>query len=69
VSFDSFGHSGFTGTIAWADPVEDIVYIFLSNRVYPSAENNKLAKMNIRTNIQEEVYRVLGEKVLLSETP
>jgi CubicO group peptidase (beta-lactamase class C family) len=69
VSFDSFGHSGFTGTIAWADPVEDIVYIFLSNRVYPSAENNKLAKMNIRTNIQEEVYRVLGEKFLLTETP
>jgi len=61
VSFDSFGHSGFTGTIAWADPVEDIVYVFLSNRVYPSAENKKLAKMNIRTNIQEEVYRVLGD--------
>jgi beta-glucosidase-like glycosyl hydrolase/CubicO group peptidase (beta-lactamase class C family) len=60
VSFDSFGHSGFTGTIAWADPVEDIVYIFLSNRVYPSAENKKLAKMDIRTNIQEEIYRVLA---------
>jgi len=60
VSFESFGHSGFTGTIAWADPVEDIVYIFLSNRVYPSAENNRLAKMDIRTNIQEEIYRVLA---------
>lgn len=60
VSFDSFGHSGFTGTIAWADPVEDIVYVFLSNRVYPSAENKKLARMDIRTNIQEEIYRVLG---------
>ncbi len=59
VSFDSFGHSGFTGTIAWADPVEEIVYIFLSNRVYPSAENKKLAKMDIRTNIQEEIYKVL----------
>ncbi len=59
VSFDSFGHSGFTGTIVWADPVEDIVYVFLSNRVYPSAENNKLAKMDIRTNIQEEIYKVL----------
>lgn len=60
VTFDSFGHSGFTGTIAWADPVEDIIYIFLSNRVYPSAENNTLAKMDIRTNIQEEIYRVLA---------
>jgi len=60
VSFESFGHSGFTGTIAWADPVEDIVYVFLSNRVYPSAENKKLARMDIRTNIQEEIYRLLG---------
>lgn len=60
VSFDSFGHSGFTGTIAWADPVENIVYIFLSNRVYPSAVNNKLAKMDIRTRIQEEIYKVLA---------
>lgn len=70
VSFDSFGHSGFTGTIAWADPVEDIVYVFLSNRVYPSAENKRLAKMNIRTNIQEEIYRVLGQgKVDGGEAP
>jgi len=61
VSFDSFGHSGFTGTIAWADPVENIVYIFLSNRVYPSAENKKLARMNIRTNIQEAIYEVLAD--------
>jgi len=59
VSFDSFGHTGFTGTIVWADPVEDIVYVFLSNRVYPTAENNKLAKMDIRTRIQSEIYRVL----------
>ncbi|MEM9051505.1 MAG: glycoside hydrolase family 3 N-terminal domain-containing protein [Bacteroidota bacterium] len=62
VSFESFGHSGFTGTIAWADPVEDIVYIFLSNRVYPSAENKKLARMDIRTNIQEAIYEVLASK-------
>lgn len=59
VSFDTFGHSGFTGTIAWADPTENIVYIFLSNRVYPTAENNRLAKLDIRTRIQEEVYKVL----------
>lgn len=59
VSFETFGHSGFTGTLAWADPVENIVYIFLSNRVYPTAENNKLASMNIRTKIQSEVYKVL----------
>lgn len=59
VSFDSFGHSGFTGTIAWADPVENIVYIFLSNRIYPTAANKNLASLNIRTRIQEEIYKAL----------
>ncbi|TNE28354.1 MAG: beta-N-acetylglucosaminidase [Bacteroidetes bacterium] len=52
----SFGHTGFTGTIAWVDPSEDLVYIFLSNRVYPDAENRALISMNIRTNIQEIIY-------------
>lgn len=56
VSFSSFGHTGFTGTMAWADPEQGIVYIFLSNRVYPDAENNKLLKNNIRTRIQQLVY-------------
>lgn len=60
ISYDSYGHSGFTGTIAWADPEEDIIYIFLSNRIYPSAENLKLIKMNIRTKIQEEIYKSLN---------
>lgn len=63
VTFDSFGHTGFTGTMVWADPTEEIIYVFLSNRVYPTAENNKLAKSNIRTNIQGEIYRVLGGSV------
>lgn len=60
VDFESYGHTGFTGTITWADPVENIVYVFLSNRVYPTAENNRLARLDIRTNIQEEFYRVLS---------
>lgn len=55
-SASSFGHSGFTGTLAWADPEEDLVYVFLSNRVYPNAENRKLLKMNIRTEIQQVIY-------------
>ena len=38
----SFGHSGFTGTFAWADPEQELVYVFLSNRVYPDAGNNKI---------------------------
>jgi CubicO group peptidase (beta-lactamase class C family) len=56
VSHLSFGHTGFTGTMAWADPEEDIVYIFLCNRVYPNADNKKLLSMDVRTNIQEVIY-------------
>lgn len=58
VSSLSFGHTGFTGTIAWADPDQQIIYIFLSNRVYPDAENKKLNESNIRVRIQEEIYRI-----------
>lgn len=56
VSQASFGHSGFTGTLVWADPKYDIVYIFLSNRVYPTRENKKLFNLNTRTNIQQVIY-------------
>ncbi len=52
----SFGHSGFTGTLAWADPVENLVYVFLSNRTYPDQDNNKLIEMNIRTEIHQAIY-------------
>lgn len=55
-SQSSFGHTGFTGTMVWLDPQYDLVYIFLSNRVYPSANPNKLAQMNIRTDIQSLIY-------------
>lgn len=53
VSDRSFGHSGFTGTYTWADPDSGIVYVFLSNRVYPTMENRGLVKQGIRTKIQE----------------
>jgi beta-N-acetylhexosaminidase len=56
VSEDSYGHSGFTGTFVWIDPAYQLVYIFLSNRIYPDAGNNKLVEMNIRTKIQQVVY-------------
>ncbi len=60
VSLNSFGHSGFTGTIAWADPKNQVNYVFLSNRVYPDAENWKLIKMNIRTDIQRVIYEAIS---------
>jgi len=52
----SFGHTGFTGTIAWADPENELVYIFLSNRTYPNSVFNTLSKENVRENIQRIIY-------------
>lgn len=52
----SFGHTGFTGTMAWADPQYGFVFIFLSNRTYPHARTNKLAELNVRTTLQDIVY-------------
>jgi beta-N-acetylhexosaminidase len=60
VSASSFGHTGFTGTMCWADPASGIVFVFLSNRVNPDAENKKIQELDIRTRIQSEVYKVLG---------
>ena len=56
VSLSSFGHSGFTGTYAWADPEEEIVYVFLSNRTYPNDSKNILNREGIRTEIQRLIY-------------
>ncbi len=56
VSRKSFGHSGFTGTYTWADPDEEIVYVFLSNRTYPSSTNTLLIKSGLRTRIQQAIY-------------
>lgn len=58
VSLSSYGHSGFTGTQAWADPANGVNYVFLSNRVYPSGENWKLIHLNIRTDIQQVIYEL-----------
>jgi CubicO group peptidase (beta-lactamase class C family) len=55
----TFGHTGFTGTCVWADPENDLIYVFLSNRVYPDANNTKLLKENIRTDIHDIIYRAL----------
>ena len=61
ISMTSFGHSGFTGTYAWADPDEEIVYIFLANRTYPKAGKNRLLRENIRTEIQRYIYEAIIE--------
>ena len=57
VGADSFGHSGFTGTFVWADPKNQMVYIFLSNRVNPTRENRNLYNLNIRPAVQQIFYK------------
>ena len=57
---NTFGHQGFTGTVFWCDPKEDLIYIFLSNRVYPDVEPNRLSQSKIRLLVQEKVYEGLG---------
>ena len=63
VSKSSFGHTGFTGTMAWADPDTEIIYIFLSNRTFPDSNvENKLSKENIREDIQKVIQEAILDK-------
>jgi len=64
-SSNSFGHSGFTGTLMWIDPKYKLNYIFLSNRTYPTYRNKKLIEMNVRTKIHDEVYNVFLKNNIL----
>ncbi|GAB3331008.1 glycoside hydrolase family 3 N-terminal domain-containing protein [Marivirga atlantica] len=57
----TFGHTGFTGTAAWADPEFGLVFIFLSNRIHPDASNRKLISSNIRTRIMDVIYQSIFE--------
>jgi CubicO group peptidase (beta-lactamase class C family) len=59
VSPETFGHTGFTGTCVWVDPKYKLVYIFLSNRVTPTRNNNKLSQLNVRPTIQEAIYQAI----------
>ena len=59
---ETFGHTGFTGTCVWADPEKNLVYIFLSNRVYNTRENNLLSRLNIRSKIQDAIYSALEKE-------
>lgn len=61
VSQSSFGHSGFTGTYVWADPEYDLIYVFLSNRSFPNADNFKISHYNFRTDIQAAIYKFITQ--------
>lgn len=56
----TFGHQGFTGTCAWADPATGIIFVFLSNRVYPSADNNLINRLSVRTVAQDFIYEAFN---------
>ncbi len=55
----TYGHTGFTGTCFWIDPDNNLIYIFLSNRINETRLNTGLSRLNIRTRIQEEIYNAL----------
>ncbi|HMP31523.1 MAG TPA: serine hydrolase, partial [Saprospiraceae bacterium] len=59
----TFGHTGFTGTAVFADPVNNIIYIFLSNRTYPSMNNNRLNNKDYRSKIHDYIYQALMQNV------
>lgn len=56
----TFGHLGFTGTAIWIDPDEDLIYVFLSNRTYPSMNNRKFSNNEYRPRIQTVLYNALN---------
>ncbi|MCB0587575.1 MAG: serine hydrolase, partial [Phaeodactylibacter sp.] len=58
---DSFGHSGYTGTFTWADPENGLLYVFMSNRVYPTRNNPKIYELNIRPRIHKVLYEAIRE--------
>lgn len=57
----SFGHSGYTGTFVWADPANDLLFVFLSNRVHPTRDNRKIYSLSVRPRIHTLVYDLLQQ--------
>ena len=55
-SKNSFGHTGFTGNLAWADPDNGLLFIFMSNRIYPTRDNETIFDLNIRTAMHQSIY-------------
>ena len=59
---ETFGHTGFTGTCVWADPKSNLVYVFLSNRVFEGRDSNLLGRLSIRGKIQDAIYKALEKE-------
>jgi beta-N-acetylhexosaminidase len=58
-SLESYGHTGFTGTCIWVDPEHELVFVFLSNRIYPSVSNTRINQLRVRQRIHQVVYDAL----------
>jgi len=56
----TYGHQGFTGTCFWVDPKYDLIFIFLSNRTYPTRQNTTLIRERLRQRLQDLVYEAVG---------
>ncbi|HPG74346.1 MAG TPA: serine hydrolase, partial [Bacteroidales bacterium] len=65
-SASSYGHSGFTGTYFWVDPETKLVYVFICNRTYPVAENNKIISLNTRTKLHQAMYDAIITDTLIA---
>lgn len=59
---ETYGHTGYTGIGVWVDPKSNLIYIFLSNRVNPTRDNNKLSSLGVRGKIQDAIYEAVGVK-------
>jgi beta-N-acetylhexosaminidase len=59
---ETFGHTGFTGIGVWADPVNNLQFIFMSNRVNPTRNNNLISQLNVRSKIQDAIYEAIIQK-------
>ena len=60
-SANSFGHTGFTGAVVWADPDEELVFVFLSNRIHPDMENRGISTHRTRRKIHDIIYEAIIE--------
>lgn len=68
-SFLSYGHTGYTGTLAWADPSNDLIFIFLTNRVYPSRNARAIYDLNVRPTIHQLIYDYLKPENFKNQRP
>jgi CubicO group peptidase (beta-lactamase class C family) len=59
---ETYGHTGYTGIGVWVDPKSNLIYIFMSNRVNPTRDNNKLSSLGVRGKIQDAIYEAVGAK-------